>query len=113
MGAVSLARDLGLNMRGVLHTDSSAAKGIAPRRGLGKVKHVGVRNLWIQDVVRPGRIGVVKIPGGENAADVLTEYLDGPAVARRMRRLGCVVESGRRKSAPGVKSGVDPEVEAK
>ena len=34
MGAVSLARDLGLNMRGVLRTDSSAAKGIAPRRGL-------------------------------------------------------------------------------
>ena len=110
MGAVSLARDLGLNMRGVLHTDSSAAKGIASRRGLGKVKHVDVRNLWIQDVVRSGRIGIVKIPGGENGADVLTKYLDGPAVSRCMRRLGCVVESGRHKLAPDVKSGVDPEV---
>ena len=113
MGAVSLVRDLGLNMRGVLHTDSSSAKGIAPRRGLGKVKHVDVRNLRIQDVARSGRIGVVKIPGGDNAADVLTKYLDGPAVSRRMRRLGCVVEGGRRELAPDVKSGVYPEVEAK
>ena len=80
MGAVSLARDLGLDVRGVLHTDSSAAKGIVSRRGLGKVKHVDVRKLWIQDVVRSGRIGIVKIPGGENAADVLKTYQDGPAV---------------------------------
>ena len=109
-GAVSLARDLALDVRAVPRANSSAAKGIAPRRGLGKVKHVDVRNLWIQDVVRPGRIGIVKIPGGGNAADVLTKYLDGPAVSRCMRRLGCVVEGGRRKLAPDVKSGVDPEV---
>ena len=95
-------------MRGVLLTDSSADKGIAPRRGLGKVKHADVRNLRIQDVARSGRIGVAKIPGGENGADVLTKYLDGPAVSRCMRRLGCVVEGGRRKMAPDVKSGVDP-----
>ena len=47
MGAVSMAHDLGLDARGVLHTDSYAAKGIASRRGLGKVKHVEARNLWI------------------------------------------------------------------
>ena len=109
MGAVSLARDLGLDMRGVLHTDSSAAKGIASRRGLGKVKHVDVRNLWIQDVVRSGRIGIVKIPGGENAADVLTKHLDGPAISKCMKCLGCVVEGGRHELAPDVKSGINPE----
>ena len=109
-GAVSMRRDLGLDVRGVLHTDSYAAKGIVPRRGLGKVKHVGARNLWIQDVVRSGRIGIVKIPSGENAANVLTKYLDGPAVSRCMRRLGCVAEGGRHKLAPDVKSGVEPAV---
>ena len=35
-GAISMAKDLGLNLRGRFHTDSSAAKGIASRRGLGK-----------------------------------------------------------------------------
>ena len=110
IGSVSHARDLGLDARGVLHTDSSVATGIASRRVLGKVKHVDVRNLWIQDMVRSGRIGVVDIPGGGNAADVLTKYLGGPAVSRSMRRLGCVVKGGRRKLAPGANSGVEEKM---
>ena len=80
------------------------------RRGLGKVKHVDVRNLWIQDVARPGRIGIVKIPGGENAADVPTKYLDGPMAAKCMRRLGRAAEGGRRKLAPDVRRGAEREV---
>ena len=66
------------------------------------MKHVDVRKLWIQDVVRPGRIGIVKIPGGENAANVLTKRLDGLAVAKCVRRLGCAMAGGRRKLAPDV-----------
>ena len=106
-GAVSLARDLSLNARGGLHADSFAAKGIVSRLGLGKVKHVDVRNLRAQDAVRSGRIGIVKIPVEENAADVLTKYLDGAAICRRMRRPGCVVRGGRHMLAPDVKSRVD------
>ena len=32
--------------------DSSAAKGIASRRGLGKVRHIEVHQLWLQDKVQ-------------------------------------------------------------
>ena len=110
MGALSLARGRGLDARGVFHTDSSAAKGIVSRRGLGKAKHVGARNLWIQDVVRRGRIGVAEISGGENAADAPAKYLDGPAVARGVRCLGCAVEGWRRKLAPDVKRRVEQKV---
>ena len=105
-----MARDLGLDVRAARHTDSSAAKGTASRRGLGEVKHVGARNLWIPDVVSSGRVGIAKIPGGENAAGFLTEYLDGPAVSTCMGRLGCAVEGGRRKLAPGVKSGIEEKM---
>ena len=58
-------------------------------------------------MARFGRNGIAEIPGGENAADLLSKFLDGPAVSRCMRRLGCIVEGGRHKLAPDVKSGVD------
>ena len=76
IGAISMMRDLGISANGVLCANSSAAKGVVSRRGLGRVKHVDVRNMWIQNVARSGRAAIVKIPGGENAADVLTKHLD-------------------------------------
>ena len=103
IGSVSMTRDLGVAAKGVLHRDSSAARGIASRRGLGQVADVDVRNIWIQDVVRPGRFAVLKIRGGGGAADVLTKHLDGPAVGRRMNRLVFAAEGGRRKLASEVK----------
>ena len=44
-------------------TDASAAKGIATRVGLGKLRHVEVAQLWVQDKVRKGEIKMVKING--------------------------------------------------
>ena len=109
IGAISMMRDLVLSVEGVLRADSSAGKGIASRRGLGEVKHLDVRNMRIQDVVRSRRIAIVQIAGGGNAAVVLIRHLDGPAIARRMKRLGCAVDSGRRKLAPAVVGGTVEE----
>ncbi len=36
LGALSMAKDLGIDLKNRIYTDSSAAKGIASRRGLGK-----------------------------------------------------------------------------
>ena len=48
LGAVSLARDPGINTWGSLYTDSGAALGIAGRAGAGKVRHLDTSMLWIQ-----------------------------------------------------------------
>ena len=74
-----MMRDLGISVRRVELEDSFAATGIAPRRGLEKVKHVDVRKMRIQYVVRPEGIAIVEIPGCENAADVLTRHPRSPA----------------------------------
>ena len=86
IGAIGLTRDLGVTVKGILRTDLSAAKDVAPRRGLGEVKHVNVRRMWTQDVARSGRLAIAKIPGGENAANVWTQNLDGTAIAQRLKR---------------------------
>ena len=50
-GPLSLAGELGFTeLSNVVHlgTDSSAAKSCVSRRGLGKMRHVEIRDLWLQ-----------------------------------------------------------------
>ena len=61
----------------VIKTDASAAKGIASRRGLGKVRHIDVTQLWVHDHVANGTLNIVKIGTLENLADALTKHVDG------------------------------------
>ena len=76
-------------------TDSSACKGICQRTGLGKIRHIDVALLWLQYLVRKGRIRMGKIPGKDNPADLLTKYLPGVQVSEISRSLGFFVEGGR------------------
>ena len=49
LGLQSLARDLGILLDVEILTDATAAIGICRRRGLGKIRHLHVADLWIQD----------------------------------------------------------------
>ena len=51
-----MARDLGIELKGRIYTDSSAAKGIASRRGLGKTRHIAAHNFSVQEKVRHGDV---------------------------------------------------------
>ena len=75
MGMQTLARDLGWHLPLRLHADSSAAKAIASRQGMGKIRHLEVRHLWLQQVVRDGKVVLRKVAGKENPADLLTKGL--------------------------------------
>ena len=75
LGMQTLARDLGWSLALRLHVDSSAAKAIASRQGMGKIRHLEVRHLWLQQVVREGRLILRKVAGKLNCADLLTKGL--------------------------------------
>ena len=64
-------------------TDSSAAMGISNRRGLGKVRHIELNQLWLQETVNSKEIEMRKMKGEDNVADALTKHLD----QRRRREL--------------------------
>ncbi len=49
--------------------DSSAAKGMVQRDGVGKVKHLDVRALWFQAERRDHALITRKVPGENNSAD--------------------------------------------
>ena len=63
LGYKALLRDLGVEARLRVWTDSSAAIGICNRQGLGKLRHLDTHTLWIQQAVRTGRIDQRKVLG--------------------------------------------------
>jgi hypothetical protein len=85
-----------------INTDSSAAKGICQRRGLGKVRHIEVTELWVQDHVLKGTISVKKVPGTENLSDALTKYLDQAGIAFHLCETNQRIFSGRHNLMPEI-----------
>ena len=93
-------RDMGWHATIIIHSDATAAIGIARRKGLGKIQHLDVTDLWIQDKVRSKVIQVVKVLGTENMADALTKYVDKASLDSAMSRMQMVKTSGRSTMAP-------------
>ena len=73
LGIQSLMRDMGWSLPIQLWSDATAAIGIARRKGLGKMRHLDVTDLWIQDKIRSKKMKLSKVLGTENMADVLTK----------------------------------------
>ena len=100
MGVAGILKDLGINLLVSLSTDSSAAKGIANRRGLGKMRHIELSELWVQDRVAKGQITIWKIPGVENSSDSLTKHSNGERIAQTLFFCNQAVEAGRHEIIP-------------
>ena len=75
MGIISMIKDLGHDMKGVVYADSSAALAIADRKGSGKLRHINIRVLWNQEKERREEVQLRKIKGTVNPADLMTKYL--------------------------------------
>jgi len=105
MGAQSMLRDMGVDCRVRVSTDASAAKGIASRRGLGKVRHIEVNQLWVQDKVSKGELEVRKVSGSVNISDALTKYVESERLVSHMISTGQEYVQGRHCMAPRVSSG--------
>ena len=100
MGVQSVLGDLSIGARLQVLTDSSAAKGIASRRGLGKIRHIEVNQLWIQEKVTNGDIELSKVQGSINIADALTKHVGREILERHMSDTGQHVVGGRHKIMP-------------
>ena len=97
---MTLLEDFGITTRAVFHTDASAAIGVVRRAGLGKLRHLNVRYLWLQDHLRSGQIDFHKVAGVANAADLVTKHL-GPGKAKdHLEAIRVTIGSGRAANAP-------------
>ena len=57
-------------------TDSSAPRGMAYRLGVGQVKHLSIKVLFVQELIKDGVLAVKKISGDLNKADLGTKFHD-------------------------------------
>jgi hypothetical protein len=72
----SVARDLGLEVELKILTDSTAARAMVNRKGIGRVRHLEVSDLWVQDAVKIGKFLVEKVEGEHNPAKILTKHVE-------------------------------------
>ena len=93
IGLQSILRDLGFETSVEVYTDSSAAKSIASRIGVGKVRHIHTKLLWIQEAVRDGRIKLTKISGGHNPADALSKPVSVSEMNGKLQSVGIEILS--------------------
>ena len=90
-------------------TDSAAAKSFVSRRGLGKMRHLEVRDLWLQEEVLRGSVRVEKIPGDRNPADLMTKFLGWKEIEGRLEGLGIEVRPGWKEREPRVGGAVESQ----
>ena len=104
IGLRTIAADMGIIHGGAIQikSDASAAIGIANRIGIGKVRHIEVNQLWLQDKVSKKEFEIVKVGTESNLADALTKAVNAEAIERHVEGIGAVRKSDRHKIAPKV-----------
>ena len=101
LGLSAVAEELDLDFAAPrVGSDASAARGMAARHGLGKVKHLELKHLWVQEAVRAKRIVVVKEFTDTNLADLMTKHLPEAAMLAHLTTAGCEFREGRPQGAP-------------
>ena len=93
----SLLVDWGLHLELDVLCDSSAARGFSQRQGLGRMRHVQTRYLWVQERVKEGHLKVVPVRGKNHPADLFTKVVSGKLREKFLKTLGFEHKAANRK----------------
>ena len=77
-------------------TDSSSARQLCNRQGVGKIRHLSGKVLWVQSQVQSGAVGMVQMPTAYNVSDIGSKSLGRRRLLALMCELGMVsAEAGQ------------------
>ena len=99
LGTLTLMGELGQEMCSRVHVDVTAAKSIAERSGLDKVRHIDVNVLWIQEQEVRGRAPLFKVEGTKNPADLMTKNFEAVKIEEHLSRMSIEFWTGRSEKA--------------
>jgi hypothetical protein len=77
----------------IMRMDAASTITALSRPGVGRLKHVDIRDLWLQDQVKMKRLKIVKVPGTENIADLATKYHPTSKLSELQQMIGLVPQS--------------------
>ena len=66
------------------------------------MRHIEVNQLWLQDKIYAGEIGILKVKSEDNMADALTKALASKNIVDHICGVGAEVRQGRHPLAPKV-----------
>ena len=95
IGLMAMAKDLGKKLKTSVFADSSAAIAITKRKGNGKLRHINIGMLWLQEKEARGELEFEKVKGEANPADLCTKYLSREKAQLFGDLLGQSVVQGR------------------
>ena len=90
-----MAIDLGRRLQPHVLVDASAAKGIAARRGVGRIRHLDAGSLWVQKHVTDKRLLLSKVAGTINPANLGTKHVERASMFDALKRMGFDYAEGR------------------
>ena len=100
LGILTLLADFGAtDYQASVGMDASAAIGIVQRSGLGKLRHVEVDVLWLQEQQARRLLPIRKVPGTANPADMGTKNLAVALMDKYLDQLNLEVKEGRAEVA--------------
>ena len=92
--------EFGLEAQLKVKGDAVAAMGMVKRQGLGRVRHLAVADLWIQQKAKEGVAKFEKLPGTENTSDIMTKAVESDVLAKHVKALGFEYREGRHELTP-------------
>merc|ERR1712051_913398 len=88
LGMIAVMKEFGIECDLVVKSDAIAAIGIVKRQGLGRVRHLAVADLWVQQRCKAGEVVYKKLPGVENTSDILTKPIENDTLMKHMEKMG-------------------------
>ena len=97
---IAIMREFDIECDLTVKSDAIAAIGIVKRQGLGRVRHLAVADLWVQQRSKEGEVNYCKLDGKRNTSDIMTKAVEGEVLGRHMQSLGLQYRTGRHQCTP-------------
>jgi hypothetical protein len=75
--------------------------------GIGRVKHIEVTQLWLQEKVAGGKILIEKVPSKMNLADAMTTAMEAEGIDRHVKGVCAERQKDRHPIAPAIMRRLD------
>ena len=83
---------------------ATAAQGIIDRQELSKACHLDVKLLFLQEELARDKVPLIKVPGPENNADLMTKHLLAEMICRHTNRTSLEFRERRSRKAVNLQS---------
>ena len=92
----AILKGFGVKVEALVLSDASAGIGIVSRQGCGRLKHLEVMWLWVQEKVLEKALRLKKHPTETNIADLATKHLSRSRMEMLLAAGNLVLVSGER-----------------